>query len=295
MPASPAPGLLPQRGGQRAPHPPMGHTPPQPSPAGLGAGDWPPAASLPAAPSAARTAPWQPPGSMAQPNGERGSLTSAPVSPEPECQICYSRYDARARQPTWLPCGHRLCARCLHTMVALGDASHHPLCCPFCRRRSLVPPGDTRRLQDYGAALAPGCERAGAQGPPRSPEVLLCPAVLDPPPGPSCLVVTILEVPAGAPAGLGDVEPVRLYGPGTLPCHGHKGRSWGGGAVPRCVLGALGLICVSSLPLGIYLLLMERHGPGTVLASLMPAALLLGAAGSLGQCLCRGLCGCPRS
>ncbi|NXT22833.1 RN182 ligase, partial [Syrrhaptes paradoxus] len=187
------------------------------------------------------------------------------------------------RRPTRLPCGHRLCARCLRMMVALGDASPRPLRCPFCRRRSPVPPGD---MQDEGAVPAPGCERDGAQGAPRSPEVLLCPAVLDPPPGPGCLVVTVLEVPAAAPAGLGDVELVRLYAPGTLPCRGHKGRSWGGGTVPRCVLGALGLLCVSSLPLGIYLLLVELHGPGAVLAGLVPTALLLGAAGGLGQCLC---------
>ncbi|NWU67069.1 RN182 ligase, partial [Pterocles burchelli] len=189
-------------------------------------------------------------------------------------------------QPTWLRCGHRLCARCLGTMVALGDASPRPLRCPFCRRHSPVPPGDTQRLQDDGRALATGCERAGAQGPPRSPEVLLCPAVLDPPPGPGCLVVTVLEVPAAAPVGLGDTEPVQLYSPGTLPCRRHKGRSWGGGTVPRCVLGALGLLCVTSLPLGIYLLLLQCHGPGAVLASLVPTALLLGIAGGLGQCLC---------
>ncbi|CAM9553102.1 unnamed protein product [Bubo scandiacus] len=241
---------------------------------------------------------------MAQQDGEWVPQTTAPAGPELECKICYSRYDARARRPKLLRCGHRLCAKCLRKMVALGDVSPHQLRCPFCRRHSSVPGGDVQRLQDDGEALAllVGCERAKKRGPPRSPEVLLCPSVLEPASGPDCLVVTILEVPedVAPPEGLGGLEVVRLYRPaslGALPCHGpgQKCRSWGWRAVPRFILGVLCLLYFSSLPFGIYLLLIEHHSLGIVLVSLVPSTLLLCIVYSLCQCLCREVFGFPHS
>ncbi|NXY92173.1 RN182 ligase, partial [Alcedo cyanopectus] len=198
-------------------------------------------------------------------------------------------------RPKLLRCGHRLCARCLRKMVALGDASPRQLCCPFCRRRSLVPGGDVQRLQDDAEALAllTGCEWPKKQGATRSPEVLLCPSVLEPTASPDCLVVTILEVPedVAPPESLGGLEVVRLYRSAslcTLPCHSprQKCRSWGWHAIPRFILGVLGLLYFSSLPFGIYLLLIEHHSLGIVLVSLVPATLLLCIVYSLCQCLC---------
>ncbi|NXV80446.1 RN182 ligase, partial [Atlantisia rogersi] len=199
------------------------------------------------------------------------------------------------RRPKLLRCGHRLCASCLRRMVALGNVSPHQLRCPFCRRRSPVPGGDVQRLQDDGEVLVllMGREQAKKREAPRSPEVLLCPSVLEPAPGPDCLVVTILEVPedVAPPEGLGRLEVVRLYRPaslGALPCHspGQKWRSWGWRAVPRFILGVLCLLYFSSLPFGIYLLLIEHHSLGIVLVSLVPSTLLLCIVYSLCQCLC---------
>ncbi|NXS64530.1 RN182 ligase, partial [Brachypteracias leptosomus] len=199
------------------------------------------------------------------------------------------------RRPKRLRCGHRLCAKCLRKMVALGNTSPQQLRCPFCRQPSPVPGGDVQRLQDDGEALAllTGLEQAKKRDPPRSPEVLLCPSVLEPTAGPDCLVVTILEVPEDVtpPEGLGGMEVVRLYRPaslGTLPCRspGQKCRSWGWRAVPRFILGVLGLLYFSSLPFGIYLLLIQHHSLGIVLVSLVPSTLLLCIIYSLCQCLC---------
>lgn len=238
---------------------------------------------------------------MAQADSEQGLQA---VPPELDCTICYSRYDARARRPKLLLCGHRLCTRCLHKMVALGDTSPHQLRCPFCRQPSPVPGGDVQRLQDDGEALAllTGAERPKKQGPSRSPEVLLCPSVLEPAPGPDCLVVTILEVPedVALPESLNGMEVVRLYRPDSLvmlPCHGpgQKCRSWGWQAVPHFILGVLCLLYFSSLPFGIYLLLIEHHSLGIVLVSLVPATLLLCIVYSLCQCLCREVFGFPHS
>ncbi|XP_071882454.1 E3 ubiquitin-protein ligase RNF182-like [Anas platyrhynchos] len=243
---------------------------------------------------------------MTHADGTRGSSQPpALAAHEPECQICYSRYDARARRPKLLRCGHRLCARCLRKMVALGDASPRRLCCPFCRRHSPVPGGDAQWLQDDSEGLA--CrERAQKRGPPATPEVLLCPSVLEPlaEPSPSsdCLVVTILEVPEDVvpPEGLGGLDVVQLYGPSspvTLPSRGPapKGHSWTWRAAPRCLLGTLCLLYCSSLPFGIYLLLTEHHSLGAALVSLLPASLLLCISYSLCQCLCREVFAFPSS
>ncbi|XP_027488689.1 E3 ubiquitin-protein ligase RNF182-like [Corapipo altera] len=241
---------------------------------------------------------------MAQPGSELGSPPAAPTSPELECQICYSHFDARARRPKLLHCGHRLCTRCLRRMVSPGDASTPQLRCPFCRQHSPVPGGDVQQLQDDGEALAllTGHERAKKRGPPRSPEVLLCPGVLEPTSSPDCLVVTILEVPedVAPPESLGRLEVVRLYHPtslGVLPCHGpgQKCRAWGWRAVPRFILGVLCLLYFSSLPFGIYLLLIEHHSLGIILVSLVPSTLLLCIVYSLCQCLCLEVFGFPHS
>lgn len=221
---------------------------------------------------------------MAREDEARGDCQLA--DQEPECQICYSRYDARARRPTVLLCGHRLCARCLRRMVALGDASPRRLRCPFCRRQSPVPGEDARRPRDDGEGPAPPTRRE--RDPPSPPEVLLSPSVLQPSPGPDCLVLTILEVPAGAvpTEALGALEVVRLQSR-------RKSRARRCRAAPRCLLGTLCLLYCSSLPLGIYLLLSQHHGLGLALVSLLPAALLLCVSCSLCQCLCRELCAFP--
>ncbi|XP_063028066.1 E3 ubiquitin-protein ligase RNF182-like [Melospiza melodia melodia] len=241
---------------------------------------------------------------MAQPESKLVSPPAAPSSPELECHICYSRFDARARRPKLLRCGHRLCARCLRRIVPPGDASTPQLRCPFCRQHSPVPGGDVQQLQDDGEALAllTGRERAKKRGPPLSPEVLLCPSVLEPTSSPDCLVVTILEVPEDVtpPESLGRLEVVRLYRPtslGALPCHGpgQKWRSWGWQAVPRFILGVLCLLYFSSLPFGIYLLLIEHHSLGIILVSLVPSTLLLCIVYSLCQCLCLEVFGFPHS
>ncbi|XP_071615608.1 E3 ubiquitin-protein ligase RNF182-like isoform X2 [Heliangelus exortis] len=244
----------------------------------------------------------RPPRSMAQQDGEQEPQSLG--TPHLECHICYSRYDPRTRRPKLLPCGHRLCARCLHKMVALGDTSSHHLCCPFCRQQSPVPAGDVQQLQDDSEVLAlvMGHEPAKKRGTPQSPEVLLCPNVLEPMPGPDCLVVTILDVPedVSPPDGLGGLDLVQLYHPtslDSLPCHspGQKCHSWGWQAAPHCILGVLGLLYFSSLPFGIYLLLIEHHGLGIILVSLVPSTLLLCIIYSLCQCLCREVFVFPHS
>ncbi|XP_015683951.1 E3 ubiquitin-protein ligase RNF182-like [Protobothrops mucrosquamatus] len=235
-----------------------------------------------------------------------GGERAAPLgwaAAETECGICCEGFDGRARRPKLLGCRHQVCARCLRRMAEAGR-SPAGLRCPFCRQETPVPGEDVARLPDDGRVLAllghPG-------GPPPSPELLLCPGVLEPSAdgkrrSSDCLVITLLEVPedAAAPAGLDLVDVMRFYRPpslASLPCRGPQPLcpgSWGPRrAVPRFVLGLLGLVYFSSLPLGIYLLLVERPNLGLVLVSLVPSSLLLCVFYSLCQCLCQDLFDLP--
>nr|XP_060627777.1 E3 ubiquitin-protein ligase RNF182-like [Anolis sagrei ordinatus] len=242
------------------------------------------------------------------------------VPEEPECQICYDRFDLRSRRPKRLLCGHCACARCLRRMVepaesenaleALGSPAL--LSCPFCRQETPVPQREVGRLPDDATVLPL------LTGPRSGPEVLLCPggALETLPGGPlgspssspssssDCLVVTLLELPLEGPEGsLGLLEVMRLHRPpslGSLPCSlplvgkcqpclggGSSSSSWGPQDLPRFMLGALCLAYLSSLPFGIYLLLEGHLNLGIVLVSLVPSTLILCLCYSLGQCLCQ--------
>ncbi|XP_058031956.1 E3 ubiquitin-protein ligase RNF182-like [Ahaetulla prasina] len=236
--------------------------------------------------------------SLPRAQGERDQPLGR-AAPETECGICCESFDGRARRPKLLGCCHQVCARCLRRMVEAGG-SPGSLCCPFCRQETPVPGEDVARLPDNGRVLALLCK------PPPSPEVLLCPGVLEPfadgkHRSSDCLVITLLEVPeeAAAPEALDLVDVMRFYRPpslASLPCHGPLPLCRACGtqrAVPRFLLGLLGLVYFSSLPLGIYLLLVERPNLGLGLVSLVPSTLLLCIFYSLCQCLCQDIFDLP--
>ncbi|XP_061486694.1 E3 ubiquitin-protein ligase RNF182-like [Rhineura floridana] len=245
---------------------------------------------------------------MSLPIGKAGG--SQPLvftAPEMECKICYERFDGRSRRPKLLSCRHRMCTRCLRKMVDVGE-SPGCLSCPFCRQEMLLPDKDVGQLQDDGQVLALlSCrERARKQGGP-APEVLLCPSILEPFAGgkhsssSDCLVITLLEMPEdmAAPEGVGVLDVMRLYRPpsvASLPCPASLDKclpcpAWR--AFPRFLLGVLCLVYFSSLPFGIYLLLVKRLNLGIILVSLVPSTLILCVFYSLCQCLCHEIFSFP--
>ncbi|XP_062977462.1 E3 ubiquitin-protein ligase RNF182-like [Elgaria multicarinata webbii] len=247
---------------------------------------------------------------MSHPKGKAGgSQPPAFTAHEMECKICYERFDGRTRQPKLLACSHRVCARCLSQMADVGES---PGCisCPFCRQETPVPEKDVARLPEDGQVLAAlgSRERARKPGAPsRSPEVLLCPSILEPfadgkHSSSDCLVITLLEMPEdlAAPDGVGVLDVMRLYRPpslASLPCHASlaKCQSCRGAwrAIPRFLVGVLCLVYFSSLPLGIYLLLVERLHLGIALVSLVPSTLVACVFYSLCQCMCHRLFDLP--
>ncbi|XP_053171652.1 LOW QUALITY PROTEIN: E3 ubiquitin-protein ligase RNF182 [Scomber japonicus] len=235
---------------------------------------------------------------------------------ELECKICYNRFDTRSRKPKLLRCLHRVCARCLKKMVDMGESSPSIISCPFCRHETRVPDEEVWLMEDDRHILAVlSCQdraRRGGGGEEEEEEgggggggeVVLSPSSLTAcslsvpcAAGVSsdCLVVTIMELPESRSSDslsmLNVVGVYRAPSLDSLPCHlpAHKCRTWTTRSFPRCLLGALCLVYFSSLPLGIYLLMIGQLWLGVVLVSLVPSTLLLLVLYGFCQCLCHEL------
>ncbi|KAG2461640.1 E3 ubiquitin-protein ligase RNF182 [Erpetoichthys calabaricus] len=221
---------------------------------------------------------------------------------ELECKICYNRYDARHRKPKVLNCLHRVCAKCLKKIVDIGDSSPSIISCPFCRHETHVPDEEIWLLQDDSNILAilTYQDKARKSGSTTPAEVVLTPNSLSGGGGveqshssSDCLVITIMEVPGETPPAetMSMLNMVRFYRPpslDSLPCHlpMQKCRSWTSRTFPRFIIGILCLIYFSSLPLGIYLLMIQHLTLGVILVSLVPSTLVLCVLYGFCQCLC---------
>ncbi|XP_066521489.1 E3 ubiquitin-protein ligase RNF182 [Hoplias malabaricus] len=245
---------------------------------------------------------------MSQKSDSEAEVSQAPAVytlEELECKICYNRYDARTRKPKVLSCLHRVCAKCLKKMVEM-DASPSVVSCPFCRHETHVPDEEIWLLQDDSNILAILAyqDRARKCGSAPAGEVLLTPSGLGGGVGgggsgeqthssSDCLVITIMEVPGESQSSdsMSMLNMVRLYRPSSLdslPCHlpVQKCRAWTSHTVPRFLMGFLCLVYFSSLPLGIYLLMIQQLTLGIILVSLVPSTLVLCVFYGFCQCLC---------
>ncbi|XP_058488265.1 E3 ubiquitin-protein ligase RNF182 isoform X1 [Solea solea] len=233
---------------------------------------------------------------------------------ELECKICYNRYDTRSRKPKLLGCLHRVCAKCLKKMIDMGDSSPTFISCPFCRHETHIPDEEVWLMEDDRHILAVlscqdrarrggGGGGGGGRGGGGGGEVVLSPTALTAGGGVAasqhssdCLVITIMELPEESPSSesLSTLNVMGVYRQpslDSLPCNlpAHKCHSWTSHSFPRCLLGALCLVYFSSLPLGIYLLMIGQLWMGVVLVSLVPSTLLLLVLYGFCQCLCHEL------
>ncbi|XP_047203187.1 E3 ubiquitin-protein ligase RNF182 isoform X2 [Girardinichthys multiradiatus] len=229
---------------------------------------------------------------------------------ELECKICYNRYNTRSRKPKLLGCLHRVCAKCLKKMVDMGDSSPTIISCPFCRHETYVPDEEVWLMEDDRHIMAvlscqDGAQQEGvAAGRVGDSEVVLTSTALK---GggaggcadtshrsSDCLVITIMELPDDSPSSdsMSMLNVVGLYRPpslDSLPCNlpTQKCRVWTSRSFPRCLLGAMCMVYFSSLPLGIYLLMIGQLFMGVVLVSLVPSTLLLLVLYGFCQCICQ--------
>ncbi|KAJ7999350.1 hypothetical protein DPEC_G00193480 [Dallia pectoralis] len=226
-----------------------------------------------------------------------------PVTDELDCQICYQRYNGHQRRPKILDCLHRVCARCLNRILDLGDGSGH-ISCPFCRHETEVSEYEVSGLPDDSNIMSRLAVRDKSWSSDHAKEVVLSPGSLSSN-SPSrdssnCLIITIMEVPrdSGSPTlgpSSSDYYPEHSLDSISVVSNGPEVQdalSRFCTHVPRVLVWLLGFFYFGSLPLGIYLLVIQRVSLGIVCVSLVPSSLTVCLVYGFCQCLCQGMCDC---
>ncbi|XP_078092217.1 E3 ubiquitin-protein ligase RNF182 [Mustelus asterias] len=213
---------------------------------------------------------------------------------ELECRICYNCYDVHSRKPKVLSCHHCVCAKCLQS---LRSSSAHSISCPFCRQETMVVKEKVCRLQDDPHIMAILREPDKAKNWSTS-ELMLAPANLTTlseitSNSSNCLLITVTD-PQREPtqANTTNTLPIISYRPSSMDsltsisCRQVAGTCrpclWKG--FPHFLTWTLGLFYFSSVPLGIYLLVIQNVTLGIIFISLVPFSLLL--------CVIYGFCQC---
>ncbi|XP_036375460.1 E3 ubiquitin-protein ligase RNF182 [Megalops cyprinoides] len=236
---------------------------------------------------------------------------------ELECKICYCPFNLGARRPKVLDCRHRVCAKCLAKLLDLGETPARVLLCPFCRRATGLPeeaaaPAGLPDDSGLVAALVLRLQnrRNLLEG---STELLLSPrrlsALVGPPSSsssspsrgsPNCLVITMMEptqearaTPRGPLSGLARRSPSL----DSMASITRRWTVWNCAALlcqasARALVWLLGLLYFSSLPLGVYLLIVRKTTLGVLLVSLVPSSLVVIMVYGLSQCLCQEIWDC---
>lgn len=219
---------------------------------------------------------------------------------ELECKICYSQYNLQSRRPKLLDCCHSLCSKCLQKILDAGQTFPPEAVCPFCRYPTTLKGTCMNELPDNCNLLsALNIHRPAQKNLQVATELLLSPRALTSLVGhsspltpslssssssttfsslsssPSFVLITIMEPrPGPRPTSSLDSLVSMSRNWGTQLWH-----SWA-----RVLIWTLGLLYFSSLPIGVYLLLLHRPTLGVLMVSLVPASLAL--------VMCYGLCQC---
>lgn len=224
----------------------------------------------------------------------------SPPSEELECKICYQRYNVHSRKPKILDCLHRVCGRCLVKILDNADAAGS-VSCPFCRHQIEITEYEVSALPDDSNIMSHLAYRDKSASSDLNGEVVLTPKSLSSA-SPShdssnCLVITIMEVPRNSrPRN----ESIDVYAEQSLDSLsiGSNGTAEQDALsklcnhVPRILVWLLGFLYFGSLPLGIYLLVIQRVTLGIVCVSLVPSSLTVCLVYGFCQCLCQGMCDC---
>lgn len=181
-----------------------------------------------------------------------------PPPEELECQICCHAYSASTRRPKVLGCLHRVCTQCLLHILDLAEGAAF-ISCPFCRHPTPAAGWEVSALPDDANIMSHLALRGASRGSDRAGELLLTPKSFSCSSSPDSfgrLVVTVSESSSGGSAV-------------------HEGPASSGlcRRVPRSLAWLLGFLYFGSLPLGIYLLVLQEVTLGVVGVALVPASL----------------------
>ncbi|XP_034041111.1 E3 ubiquitin-protein ligase RNF182 [Thalassophryne amazonica] len=225
-------------------------------------------------------------------------------SPPPEeldCKICYQRYNAHIRKPKILDCLHRVCARCLVKILDIADSAGC-ITCPFCRHQTEVTEYEVSGLPDDANIMSHLATSDKSWSSDHNREVVLSPKSLSSSPSrdSNCLVITIMEVQRDSqhsPSrnGSSDIYAEQSLDSVSLGSNGAADQdplSKFCNHVPRILVWLLGFLYFGSLPLGIYLLVIQKVTLGIVCVSLVPSSLTVCLVYGFCQCLCQGMCDC---
>ncbi|XP_014839228.1 PREDICTED: E3 ubiquitin-protein ligase RNF182-like isoform X1 [Poecilia mexicana] len=229
--------------------------------------------------------------------------TPCPPLEELECKICYQRYNANNRKPKILDCLHRVCSRCLVKILDVTDGAGC-VPCPFCRHQTEITEYQVSALPDDVNIMSHLTTREKFCSLDKKREVVLTPKNLSST-SPShdssnCLVITIMEVQRDlqhSPShnGSSDIYADQSLDSVSIGSNGptdHDALSKLCNHVPRILVWLLGFLYFGSLPLGIYLLVIQRVTLGIVCVSLVPSSLTVCLVYGFCQCLCQGMCDC---
>ncbi|XP_048829681.1 E3 ubiquitin-protein ligase RNF182-like [Brienomyrus brachyistius] len=216
---------------------------------------------------------------------------SEAVGDELECEICCQRYDTQSCRPKVLFCRHRLCARCLGSILGMGGAPQH-LRCPFCRHDTDITLCQVADLPDDSNIIAQlatteKCCPSECRGVVSLPQGLSSSLAQY---SSSCLI-TIMDMQLSpswngssdrnAEQSLDSISissnsQVDQDGPSKLCRH-----------MPRILVWLLGFLYFGSLPLGIYMLVIQKVTLGIVCISVVPCSLAMCMVYAFYQCLCQ--------
>ncbi|XP_030631800.1 E3 ubiquitin-protein ligase RNF182 [Chanos chanos] len=233
---------------------------------------------------------------------------------ELECKICYCAYSLSSRRPKVLECCHRLCAKCLAKILDLGESPPNAVVCPFCRYITGLPGEAVSSLpDDYNLVTALSLQARNHRNlQENQSEILLTPRHLSSLVGHSSsaspssmhssryVVITIMEPhqePMVAPRGPPTGRDYRSASLDSMASITQRWMVWNCAALlcqtsARVLVWLLGLLYFSSLPLGVYLLIMQKTTLGVLLVSLVPVSLLMIMVYGLCQCLCHEFWDC---
>ncbi|XP_058493340.1 E3 ubiquitin-protein ligase RNF182 [Solea solea] len=237
-----------------------------------------------------------------------------------ECKICYWAYNLGSRRPKVLDCCHRLCAKCLAKILDLGESPPNAAVCPFCRYITRLPGEVVSSLPDDRNLVALLSLQSRNQRnlhfqPESTRELLLSPKHLSSLMGsntpmmspstssattyssirssPNFVVITIMEPPP-VPASNQDLRVLHpRYHSSSLDSMASIAQRWTVWTCAallcqtsaRALVWLLGLLYFSSLPMGVYLLIMQRTTLGVLLVSLVPASLVMVMVYGFCQCI----------
>lgn len=212
----------------------------------------------------------------------------SPPAEEIECKICYQHYNASKRKPKILECLHRVCTQCLLKILDVAEGAGF-LLCPFCRHQTPLADAAVSALPDDSNIMSHLAMQEKCCSSDHSVEVLLTPKSFSTssssssssssPDSSSCLVITVTEQrrdsEASPPQNSAIFAEQRLES-GSAGANGRAEQSAASKIchhVPRTLVWLLGFLYFSSVPLGIYLLVLQNVTLGIVSVSLVPTSL----------------------